>query len=134
MKEFQNITWWLQIFTLLTSKNVLYVKNQTLVLFSYPQFTNPGSVQGVRGFIRKKATQIHSTLNPFNVVFKAKTLKLMSHHQAAKDEDQLYNICVCHGVEASQQCVDDGNSGRDSDAHREGQVQNHAHSSSYETH
>lgn len=57
----------------------------------------------------------------------------MSHHQAAKDEDQLYNICVRHRVEASQQRVDDGNSDRDPDAHREGQVQNHAHGSSYKS-
>lgn len=52
-------------------------------------------------------------------------------HQANKYEDELNYVCVRHRVEATQQCVGDGYSSRDPDAHSKGEVQNHAHGSSY---
>lgn len=52
-------------------------------------------------------------------------------HQASKYEDELDYVCVRYRVEAAQQRVGDGDSSRDPDAHSEGQVQNHAHGSSY---
>lgn len=48
-------------------------------------------------------------------------------HQADEDEDELYDVCVSHRVETSQQSICDGNSGRDPDAHRVGQIQDHTH-------
>lgn len=50
-------------------------------------------------------------------------------HQADKDEQQLYNVCVGHRVETPHQCVEDGDGSRDPDADGKGQVQDHAHGS-----
>lgn len=53
-------------------------------------------------------------------------------HHADEHEDQLDDISVGHGVQASQQCVDDGHGGGDPDTGGIGQIQDHGHGSSCE--
>ena len=60
-------------------------------------------------------------------------LKVQQTHQVDEYEDQLYNICVGHRVETSQQCVGDGDGSRDPDAHSKGQIQDDTHGPSCQT-
>ena len=55
-------------------------------------------------------------------------------HQADENEDELYDVCVGHRVETSQQGVGDGHGCGDPDAHGVGQIQDHAHGYTYKTH
>lgn len=48
-------------------------------------------------------------------------------HQTDKDEDELYDVCVCHRIETAQQCVGDGHGSRDPHTERKRQVKHHAH-------
>ena len=56
------------------------------------------------------------------------------NYRSDENESELYDVCVGHRVEASQQGVGDGHSSRDPDAHGVGQIQDHTHGYSYETH